>query len=698
MRKRPIDDSGNVKAFAGVAGKGAFLCGFAALAAAVFLAALFCGGNGGRDAWAAVTLPQNVIPTTKRGLPPEDNWKLTARKANVLFVLDVGSPMTFTATGTMPEWGVNVTTQAQAGQMLKQATYGHGGLDVEGTTSNSFPRTRYGREGLELVDEANNMTPGNTALSNHLNNYYSPDSENPYKLVFKNTKSGWWKNGPGNEQFTKADLVPNDSRMYKMKLVMWRVLSDVVLLENLRVGMATTFQELNGPSTGYGADFYKADPYGVWSSIPNFPYGTGPSWATNLADAFGNGQGYKDSASAYWGLDREYYDRSHSDRLWKLLNRAYLRLPIDDYSQGHIDKFRLWLDGQENITVTVNDSSKPYYFTNPELYGDGKTYLSTAIYPGHPHLSRATLISTTDTASPTGAQGVVFSHRSAATIASIYSGSSYGKALANFNAGAALGNYFKAGSGEALGTLLDFFSPPVSGIGDVTQDAQNVRMAPASSFPIRDQCEKNWVVIFTAGDDSGDDSAGYTSAEAVKKLYEFTRDNDVTKLSVAGTDSTNNTFEGVRLDDGVRTLVVGFVDPESTAANVVALRDKLNAMAVAGDPGNEKAKAYFANDTEGLINALRAVLARINSDIQPAPGPMTESPAMGDEEGGDEDENYNLFDASYRVVLYDQWMGSFARNEVKKIGDQLETEEVWELDTDLMSSNARDSRKIYYWR
>ncbi|MDR1021295.1 MAG: hypothetical protein LBL73_11100 [Synergistaceae bacterium] len=707
MRSGSTDKFGSAGPFRLDAIKGVFICGFAA--AALLAAILFARPGDDLAAWAAAPL-RDVFPPYKEDLVLEDNNQiLVARKANVLFVLDTGSPMTFTATGTMPDMGTNRTlTQKEAGQMLREATYGHGGLPFKGADSVKYDyggrggRERYGREGPDPEDEKNNMTTGNVNLDLHMDNYYSPfnyannelaklysDIPNgdplPYALVFKDTKRSWWKNGPpAGATINKGDLVPNDSRMYKMKLVMWRVLSDVVLVENLRMGLATTYQEMMSPKAGFYADFYKKDPYGkTKTTAAAFPYGTGPGWATGLADGFGDGGAYKDSTAIFWGINREYYDARYIGQTkWKLLNRAYLRVPMNDYETAHINKFRLWIDGLEN--VADGGASDPYYFKNPELFGDGKTFLSTAIYPGHRNLTRAGLLSTIDAA---GQRAVTFSSTKSSVKAAM--DSSYRERLFN---------QFKQGSGEALGTVMDFFSPPVAGIGGVTTSASNVQYAPENSFPLSDPCDKNWVVIFTAGDDSSE----YSSAQAVKDLYDNTKGKDLTSL-IRNKDGTpvkkangENQFTKISLEEGVRTLVVGFVDPDSEADSVVRLREKLNAMAIAGDPGNPDAKAYFANDVSGLVQALRAVLARINNEIQPAPGPFTESPAMKDEENTDPDQ-FNIFSAGYRINKYDQWAGSFARYQSIKKSGSITATELWELGRDLRRSLTPGSRNLVFW-
>jgi hypothetical protein len=680
-------------------------------------------------------------------LDEDDAVKKGAEKANVLFLIDTGSTMTFSPEGTMPEVpnnatevAGNVTTPQQAADMLINATYGHGSLPVVGrvnTTSVYSGPDRYGRD----IDDTNNMTSVSTNLENHTNNYYSPFDYTgnkvaaqyglgnvplPYALVFKNTYKDWWQNGPpqgtGNNAIKNA-LVPNDSRMYKMKLVMWRILSETVLLENLRIGMATTFQELNKPHNiiVYGADFYKASPYGANSSLTaringityngvNFKHGTGPGWSTGLVNAGGVDldEAYANAQTCFWGIDREYYLESKNSMKWRLVNRAYLRVPIVEYSDAHISQFRLWIDGFEDVRNT--DANAPYFFNNPELIGDGKTFLSTAIYSGHPQLTRQQLFGQRDVKN---LPGIVFSSRETDTVASLnervitpgYYNTEFGVQYLDIKYSDIVQNNFKKGSGEALGTILDFFSPPVStgaaGMSGVPSpgSAHNVFKAPRSSFPLNDPCEKNWLIIFTAGDDSSE----YSSAKAVEDLYKHTKNNALTKLKKEGTGSNNNEFESIRLQDGIRTLVVGFVDPDSNAANVVALRKKLNDMAEAGDPDNPDAKAFFANDVESLIHAMRSVLARINSEIQPAKGSMLEGASFGDEsyDGSLDADVLNLYAGSYRINIYDQWQGTLTRYEAVKDQNtgKIKNTKKWEMNSRLTSERdtTPGARNLYFW-
>ncbi|MDR1508739.1 MAG: hypothetical protein LBS53_03800, partial [Synergistaceae bacterium] len=430
-----------------------------ACAAALALAALL--PFAAERAAALLNLAPPIYTQTKAGvaLDEDDSIKKGAEKANVLFLLDTGSTMTFSPNGLLPEVPNQFTgvvgnaTPAQAAIMLEEATYGHGGLPAAGDGAD-----RYGRD----IDEDNNMKTGDTNLDNHANNYYSPfdyagnkvaaqygladSAPLPYALVFKDHLTDWWQNGPPQgATIASNDLAPNDSRMYKMKLVLWRILSETVLLENLRFGMATTYQDANDGL--FRADFYKVSPYGAgaydtalrdannvevtWGNV-NFQHGTGPDWSTGIP---GSG-GYVDSVTCRWGVNRDWYLYQKNTKHWKLVNRAYLRVPIREYSEEHTNQFRLWIDGFED--VRTNDANALYYFNNPELFGDGKTFLSTAIYSGHDSLTRAALLAQQD---QNNASGIAFSHVDQNTDLSVEGNGQF------LN--------FKKGSGEAVGSVLD---------------------------------------------------------------------------------------------------------------------------------------------------------------------------------------------------------------------------------------------------
>jgi hypothetical protein len=79
---------------------------------------------------------------------------------------------------------------------------------------------------------------GEPVLANYMySSSVRADKAYPYALVFKDPR--YWANPPSS--WTENDLVPNDSRMYQTKLVLWNLLSDRNMFKNLRIGMATTF-------------------------------------------------------------------------------------------------------------------------------------------------------------------------------------------------------------------------------------------------------------------------------------------------------------------------------------------------------------------------------------------------------------------------------------------------------------------------
>ncbi|MDR1916034.1 MAG: hypothetical protein LBQ58_05620 [Synergistaceae bacterium] len=83
-----------------------------------------------------------------------------------------------------------------------------------------------------------NNADGDAVLATY--SYYNSTSQQkayPYALVFKNPRH--WANPPSS--WTEDDLVPNDSRMYQTKLVLWNLLSDRSRFRDMRIGMATTF-------------------------------------------------------------------------------------------------------------------------------------------------------------------------------------------------------------------------------------------------------------------------------------------------------------------------------------------------------------------------------------------------------------------------------------------------------------------------
>lgn len=549
---------------------------------------------------------------------------IAAEKANVLFLIDVGSAMIFTPKGQLPDWraeyvkyapkptgsfntsvwnnptavaNANATTSAQ----MAQCTFGSGGLTavpVQYTSTNyTYASYRSGRD----------LDPTNNAQGNP-DNYYNT---------------------------SVLGYPPNDSRLYKMKLVLWRMLDEASLFDQLRFGLATTYQEEMTPSNGLTADFYKVSPFGATTG---FPDGVGPDWAT--------GPGKNSTVNAQpiqWGVDVTAYNDPNTvyptSSVWFAINRAYLRIPFGDNTTAHVRKFRKLIDGVEDNNVDT--SATPLFrIKDPEIVGDGRTPLANSIFPATKY--NGAIVNIRDTMiNGTGPSGNVKRIYYSRRTSDIKRTQSYGF------------HWFGKASGEAAGTVLDFFSPPVAGKG-ANYTAEDALNAQRGNFPIRNRCENNWLIVFTAGDDS----SAYTSAEAVRDLYNYTRDNDVVLLDSDTEDPSASNLKKVRLFNPIRTMVVGFVDPTDSAT--ADLRDKLNLMADYGDDGkaNGSAQAEFANDVPGLIAAMHNVLARVNTKIVL----QSSGPVMPvDPEAAEDAPEPEAYAATYMRQNDDQWRGFFTR-------------------------------------
>ena len=323
-------------------------------------------------------------------------------RPNVLLLLDVGSQMVFTPRGILP-MADDGLLQYPRMMMYRESTYGSGARPL-----NESLRVDYGRWGRDL-DNSNNIIGDPDC-------YYSSDPNNPYFLTFKNGKlpSGV-KNGDrvsGYPKYTYSpypkqsfspnqaaydQLVPNDSRMYMMKLVLWRLThpEDPDLLANINLAMATNYQEDTPQGIGgtLMADYYKYAPYGYNPNAPRgtpgseFIYGTAPSWSIGIgSDGTLNGQNYVNSATSITGVIRDFYNYAPNTADWRHVHRAWLRVPFDRFYEedknqpGKFtptkirDNFAKLIDGVE----TIND--RTYEITNPELFADGQSPIATSLY------------------------------------------------------------------------------------------------------------------------------------------------------------------------------------------------------------------------------------------------------------------------------------------------------------------------------
>lgn len=710
-------------------------------------------------AWA-ITLSPEIYGPLKNEVVLDDNEKIdgAGRKANVLFFLDTSGVMNFSPKGKLPQVVLNAksgtsylkngdgtvanwtATQAtykltrdEVIRLLQYCTYGTGsipfvdssqsarrtgninfGRDIDSDNNLKYssgmtnwdmhpenPANRYNyyapflNKGHRLREDFVNqdkLDDGNTSggatrqtYDYRYNTYVNHDDPLPYALVFKDPK--YWRNGwTESRPFTDSDLMPNDSRMYMMKLVMWRLLEDTTLFENIRFGMATAYSAPLDSTYSQHLQ-YKVAPYGYRSNSSRYAplhlYVNGILGTTSCGVPT-DYQSY-DSQYSTWGITSTAFEPSATLRERNYANRAYLRVPIADYSKvwtkvegtktlsmPHIEKFRLWIDGAENVSTKKDQF---FFHRNPELKASALTPLAKAIFP-NPKTSDEN-------------RQWYFQNK----------GVQYSKANDDTNVVNDLVSWstykYLRGSGEAAGSVLDFFSPAYDNA--TARGYINFDQLIDEQFPIQDLCEANWLVVFTAANDS---KGGYGPAEAVRNLYNYTRDNEVTYMTKDSKTGKRTLAKG-RLDKPIRTLVVGFVDPTRTDTDPVTkeLVDNLNLMARAGmgvADNDESVNAYFANDVPGLLAALREIMMIINSGVQPAKGSMLEGANMEDNELAGA---FNLFAATYRINRFDQWEGFLTRYEsVKgKVSGDLVFKQKWELNQNLLENRARRTRNVVYW-
>lgn len=598
-------------------------------------------------------------------------------RPNVLFLLDTGSPMVFSPKGIMP-LRTDGYSQEERARLLKDCTYGSGARPYNNSSAPNH--ARYGRD----LDNSNNRIGDPDC-------YYTPDLNKPYFLTFKNSEyhvtppvpagtlvSGYphYPGSPYPPQAVDAfydELVPNDSRMYMMKLVLWRLTSpeNAELLSRMNVGMATSYQE-DSVGAQYLADFYKMPAYGQRNELP---YGSAPTWSIGFGnDDTGKGGNYYESQRAFCGVLRNYYDKPKGSTTWSRINRSILKVPFDRFyvqndlgeyeATPNLDHFRKYIDGIEESDGKV--------FTNPEMFADGQTPLSTSLYARDVHLGKNDNI---------GMKLIQYAHRTISygqdrLVLTEYPGAEHSEELV---------------AGQACGSAIDFFAPHSSGN---TENGLVFSEGKAGYFPVSDSCQSNWVVIFTAGNDES--NAPRPAAEAALELYKKTQGRDNPVRGRAWDARANKWVEKqYAMDKGVRTMVVGFVDPDAHDDNSKKLRKSLNDIAAHGQPKkqgqnwvkDETKKALFANDVPALLRALEAVFRQIDAESRPTPSgapliTQDQTPGAGLEN--------RAFSRSYLVRPYDQWEATFSRSKFNVGG---ESSLIWEAGAQMKAQGK--NRKLY---
>ena len=390
--------------------------------------------------------------------------------------------------------------------------------------------------------------------SGTLQEYYGRDMDSsnneadPQDADFYHPKLRWKKGGDVKKDSTDSPM-PNDSRAYKAKLVLWRILNNKNLISGMRIAFATYKQTFVGNQYAL-ADWYRKPVHGVYPIIPL-------NW--DLSPQNYNNSWYL--ASGVWIDENEASKRA--------MLRSDFRSYIDENGLLKVDllnsQLLKWIDGKEEYTNYQLDPSR-YHLGNPEIRFDGWRPL------------KESLSAADRTKNLTGVDN----------------------------------------EGTREGSFADFFK--------MTDPAV-----------ITDWCQGNWVVILTSGGQSYGTEAELISS--VKNLYN-------TKRRIANQDSRP-----------IKTIVLGFVDPSSTNSTVVALRDKLNKMADAGDDGDEtnnSATAYFATDVPGIMSALEQIMIYIKGQSSTAGAPLS---VTSKSQSG---EDY-FYQAQYFPQNGKQWKGDLVK-------------------------------------
>ncbi len=116
---------------------------------------------------------------------------------------------------------------------------------------------------------------------------------------------------------------------------------------------------------------------------------------------------------------------------------------------------------------------------------------------------------------------------------------------------------------------------------------------------IQGYCQDNWLIVLTDGADTTKNGNPET---AVQNLYNTTAD---------WTFRVNNENMPIK---PVKTMVIGFIDPNSGDDEIQELVDTLNDMADYGDDGelnDSVEEAYFANNVELLLEAFEKIFTKI---------------------------------------------------------------------------------------
>lgn len=474
----------------------------------LFMAAFIYGMNSYTAAYADVQL--HSFEKSER-VPVEPN---------VLFFLDTSGSMLWPMDAGADERGP------------AKSTFGDGTLGWK-QSKHKFLQEYYGRD----VDNSNN------------------DQDNPdhYHPLLK------WQRG-GAEKANDSDKpMPNDSRGYKAKLVLWRIFNDKSLISGMRIAFSTYMQTFTG-ADNTAADWYRyphskvslnTDPdaspgrYGSSDGFNRFKKDDNGQYLDPVPDtSLGAASGYRNS----WLVASGVLIGSNENSKRALL-RADFRSYIDQngllLDQLLKEKLLKWMDGTEYYD-TGQLTPTTYNKGDPEFRFDGWRPLKESL--------------------------------SAADKTSKLSG--------NEN------------EGLREGSVANFFT-----MGYNTDGISNGNQPKV----ITDYCQGNWLILLTSGGQSyGTDDE---LVQSVKNLYNTTvtvngePSRNIRTVVLAFVDPTSNNPDVVAL----RKKLTRVADAGDNGKEDGSVTEK---------------EVYFATDVPSIMNALRQILYYIKQQSSTSGAPL----------------------------------------------------------------------------
>jgi len=746
--------------------------------------------------WAAPSTIR-IFTSGPGGDYPLEDAILNEAIPNVLFYLDVSAQMTMSMRGQRPTPLSQFPDANVRMQMLREDTFGMGGRPLSiGTMADQAARrannnpllnpihlgtervppvymARYQRWGRDVYD-------GNNIIGCE-DSYYSLCRARPYLLTFRDPVFANW-NGimPPPSGFPSAlisflpvrgapvfcpalghniagpvitygqpvplhlanqHLVPNDSKIYAMKLVLSRILSpdrdNMETLSRMRIGVATTFYErfINDPWSGTVGNLISA-------GMKNYPFRFIPPGASGQAN-------YPPQFEFFQRINGvDHYNMWHNGTLtWMPFLESSGIATSGSYTHEFPDvQFRFqphaFIHGGVNSPDGVHHVRSimhiPFdvmytrvganYYATPSLIQfremiDGVEQINYT--PGIPVAERIVNDEFFITAIPGSAERLVYN---VPVSGIIYAEGTEGARMHRYNPNANPGTYLSViyrrirnsedlMTGTVAGGILDFFSPRPDRLSFSGPTGPNGLGDTRGFFPVTSSCQGNWIIYFTTGNEANPGTtmncinvAG-SAGNMMHSLGQIFRNS----AEMRGREDTGGGVWIERnfvMENPIRTIVVGLVSTEGIendgnnafvpdGANIPRnLRNRIRRMAHAGQPiatrnaqgqiisltPNTNVQPIFADNVPALLEQLNAALVAIRTERLAGGAPRID-PAVS------ADGSIVFFSSSYLVDRNRQWDSNFARFRIP-LGETIANME-WEADALMRASAAAGNRNVH---